>query len=270
MSHNTTAEATTATKRSDRPWYRADWVTKLVSITSLLAIWEFLVRNYAPPFVARPAAIIQSIVPTVTNPRFQADALATGRGILQGLVIAVVLGVVVGAVLGRAPRASMLIRNWIFMFYAAPLVAILPLFVMWFGYSSANRLAVVIWSAFFPIALNTADGMANVPSKYLEVATSFRSRRRDTMFDVIIPASLPYLLAGFRLGAGRAILGAVVLEFLIGMEGIGFFILINGQRMRHNTAMVGVLILSIAGILIWMFSDSLTRRLAPWYLDARN
>jgi ABC-type nitrate/sulfonate/bicarbonate transport system permease component len=253
-----------------RSWYRADWVTKIVAISTLLAAWEISVRNFAPPFVARPVGIFGAIAPTLTNPRFQADILATGRGVLQGLAVAVVLGIVVGAVLGRAPRASMLIRNWIFMFYAAPLVAILPLFVMWFGYTPANRLAVVIWSAFFPIALNTADGMANVPTRYLEVATSFRSRRRDVMFDVIIPASLPYLLAGFRLGAGRAILGAVVLEFLIGMEGIGFFILINGQRMRHNTAMVGVLILSIAGILIWMFSDALTRRFAPWYLDKRG
>lgn len=270
MSQTTTTEAAAGTSDAARRWYQADWVAKMVAITTLLGIWEFLVRNYAPPFVARPVAIIQSIIPTITNPRFQADTLATGRGILQGLVIAVVLGIAVGAILGRAPRASMLIRNWIFMFYAAPLVAILPLFVMWFGYTSANRLAVVIWSAFFPIALNTADGMANVPTRYLEVATSFRSRRRDTMFDVILPASLPYLLAGFRLGAGRAILGAVVLEFLIGMEGIGFFILINGQRMRHNTAMVGVLVLSIAGILIWKFSDALTRRFAPWYLQKRG
>ena len=105
------------------------------------------------------------------------------------------------------------------------MIVVLPLVSLWFGYTGAARLATIVFAAMFSIIINVADGARAVPREYLEVARSFRSGRLRTMIDIVLPASTPYFLAGLRLAAGRALIGAVVAEFFTAIGGLGYFIL---------------------------------------------
>jgi NitT/TauT family transport system permease protein len=145
------------------------------------------------------------------------------------------------------------------------MIVILPLVTLWFGYTSAARLAITVFAALFSVVVNVADGARAVPREYLEVARSFRAPRRAMLVEIVLPAATPYLLAGVRLGVGRALIGAVVAEFFIGIGGLGYFILFNSRTFRHDEAFVGVLLLAAFG----MGADALinwsTRRFLPWY-----
>jgi ABC-type nitrate/sulfonate/bicarbonate transport system permease component len=104
-----------------------------------------------------------------------------------------------------------------------------------------------------------------VPRDYLEVARSFRSRHLPVLLEIVLPASAPYFLAGLRLAAGRALIGAVVADFFTAIGGLGYFILFNSRSFRHDEAFVGVLLLAAFGVGFDALVNSGTRRLLPWY-----
>ena len=146
-----------------------------------------------------------------------------------------------------------------------PMIIVLPLFSLWFGYSGAARIATIIFAAIFAITMNVADGARSVPREYLEVSRSFRSGRLRMLIDIVLPASMPYLLAGFRLAAGRALIGAVVAEFFLSVGGLGYYILYNSRSYHHNEAFVGVLLLAAFGVGFELLVNWATRRFMPWY-----
>ena len=111
--------------------------------------------------------------------------------------------------------------------YTMPMVALLPLITIWFGYEDDARLATVIFAGFFSIVINARDGAQSVPSEYLEVCTAYRAPARYIWFDITVFSSLPYLIAGFRLAAGRALVGAVIAEFFVSLDGVGMYVLAN-------------------------------------------
>lgn len=240
-------------------------VLKVVAGVVLLALWEGVVRAFAPAYVARPTGIARVFVGVITDPQFIAAAFATLGAVVIGLAISLVAGTAVGFAMGRIAPVEWSLRYYVNSLFATPMVAILPLLALWFGYNGDTRLAVVIFASFFSIAINAADGARSVPIEFLEVARSFRARPFATLVDVIFPASLPYLLAGVRLGAGRALVGAVVAEFFVSIPGLGYYILYNSRTFRHNEAFVGVLVLVAVGVAFDALTRWLTRRYLPWH-----
>ena len=151
-------------------------------------------------------------------------------------------------------------------FYAVPMIVVLPLLSLWCGYSSLARLATIVFAAVFSIIVNVADGAKSVPREYIEVARSFRSNRLRMMIEVVLPAATPYFLAGLRLAAGRAMIGAVVAEFFIAIiGGLGYFILFQSRSFHHNEAFVGVIALAGSCVGFELLVQWCTRRYLPWY-----
>jgi ABC-type nitrate/sulfonate/bicarbonate transport system permease component len=146
-----------------------------------------------------------------------------------------------------------------------PMIIALPLMSLWFGYTSAARFATIIFAAIFAVMINAAEGAQSVPNDYLEVAGSYRASRLRVLFEVVIPASTPYLLAGLRLAAGRALIGAVVAEFFLAIPGLGYFILYNSRTYHQNEAFVAVLLLAGFGVGCDVLISWATLRFLPWY-----
>jgi ABC-type nitrate/sulfonate/bicarbonate transport system permease component len=145
------------------------------------------------------------------------------------------------------------------------MIVVLPLFSLWFGYTGAARLATIVFAAVFSIIMNVADGARSVPKEFLEVARSFRSTQTRALYEIVLPAATPYLLAGFRLAAGRALIGAVVAEFFLSVGGLGYFILYDSRVYKHAEAFVGVLLLAAFGVGFELLVQWATRRFMPWY-----
>jgi len=245
--------------------------TPLVKIAGgvlVLGAWEIVVRLFAPAYVARPSSVARALPQALASAGMLRAAGVTLRAVVEGLLIAVLSGTLIGLAMGRIRVVDRLLKLYVNGLYAMPMVAILPLLTIWFGYSPAARLATVVFAAFFPIAMNASDGARSVPAEYLEVARACRARWTDVWFGITLPSSLPYLLAGLRLAIGRALVGAVVAEFFISIDGLGYFILFQSRTFHHDAAFVAVLLL--AGFAVGM--DALigwfTRRHLRWYRSA--
>ena len=243
----------------------ATFVPRLITGLVILLVWEFVVRALAPGYVAKPTAVVMAIPKVLSDPAFLAATASTLTAVAEGLAIALVFGTVIGLLMGRGAAFERGFRHYVNGFYAVPMIVVLPLFSLWFGYSSAARMATIIFAAIFSIIINVADGARAVPREYLEVARSFRGSRLRSLIEIVLPSSMPYLLAGFRLAAGRALIGAVVAEFFLSVGGMGYFILYNSRAYRHNEAFVGVLLLAAFGVGFELLVNWCTRRFMPWY-----
>jgi ABC-type nitrate/sulfonate/bicarbonate transport system permease component len=241
------------------------FMPRLLTGLGILLLWELVVRAFAPAYVAKPTTVIMAIPRVIIDPAFLTATGQTLGAVAEGLAIALVAGTAIGLLMGRSVMFERAIRHYVNGFYAMPMIIVLPLFSLWFGYSGAARIATIIFAAIFSIIINAADGARSVPRDYLEVARSFRSDRLRMLLDIVLPSSVPYLLAGIRLAAGRALIGAVVAEFFLSVGGLGYFILYNSRTYHHDAAFVGVLLLAGFGVGFELLVNGCTRRFLPWY-----
>lgn len=240
-------------------------ISRVLTGIAILAIWEVVVRALAPHYVAKPSNVALAIPRVIVDPAFLEAARVTLTAVAEGLAIALVFGTIIGLIMGRSVIAERSLRHYVNGFYAVPMIVVLPLLSLWFGYSGAARLATIVFAAIFSIIINVADGARSVPREYLEVANSFRSGRLRTMIDIVFPSAMPYFLAGLRLAAGRALIAAVVAEFFTAIGGLGYYILYHSRTFRHDEAFVGVLLLAAFGVGFELLVAWSTRRFLPWY-----
>ncbi|HEX4194900.1 MAG TPA: ABC transporter permease [Stellaceae bacterium] len=254
------SSASSATRRSF-----GSATARLIAGVTILAFWEIVCRLGAPDFVARPSGIIAVIPSVLVSGGFLNAAWVTLAATAEGLLAALILGTALGLLLGRSVIADRALRLWVNSFNAMPMIIALPLMSLWFGYTGAARFATIIFAAIFAVIINAAEGAQSVPKDYLEVAGSYRASKLRVLFEVVIPASMPYLLAGLRLAAGRALIGAVVAEFFLAIPGLGYFILFNSRTYHQNEAFVAVLLLAGFGVGCDVLISAATRRYLPWY-----
>ena len=252
-------------RTSLRSLAESDIALRIIAGIAILALWEICVQLGAPAFVARPSGIAAVFSKVMASAEFWRFTGATLGAVFEGLAIAFVTGAILGVAIGRIRLLDRFTSIYISGFFAVPMTAILPLFSLWFGFTSDTRLATVVFASFFSIVVNVSDGARAVPPEFIEVSRSFRGGRLSRLFDVILPASVPYLLAGLRLAAGRALIGAVVAEFFTTIPGLGYFILFQARTFHHNEAFVGVLMLAGAGVLFEVALRQATTRYLPWY-----
>jgi len=240
-------------------------VPRLICGLIILVLWEVVVRTLAPGYVAKPSTVVLAIPRVITDPDFLKATGQTLTAVAEGLAIALAAGTVIGLLMGRSLGFERAVRHYVNGFYAVPMIVVLPLFSLWFGYSGATRIATIVFAAIFSIIVNVADGARSVPREFLEVARSFRSNRLRMLGEIVLPSSMPYLLAGFRLAAGRALIGATVSEFFLSIGGLGYYILYNSRAYHHSEAFVGVLLLAAFGVGFELLVAWCTRRFLPWY-----
>jgi len=242
-----------------------DTQARIVCGLVILLLWELVVRAFAPAYVAKPTTVVMAIPKVIVDPAFLDATGITLLACAQGLAISIVLGTALGLAMGRSILIDRSLRHYINGFNAVPMIIVLPLVSLWFGYTSGARLATIVFASIFSIIINTADGARSVPREYVEVARSFRSGRLRMLIDIVMPSSLPYFLAGLRLAAGRALIGAVVAEFFTAIGGVGYFILYNSRIFKHDEAFVGVLLLAAFGVGFEVVVGWGTARFLPWY-----
>ena len=148
--------------------------------------------------------------------------------------------------------------------YATPLVALVPILVLWFGIYLKAKIIVVFLFAVFPILINTYQGVRECDKNMLEVARSFRSNEWRVWQDVLLPFALPYIAAGVRLAIGRGLVGMVIAEFYTTISGLGFMITRYANNFEMDKTFVPVIVLMALGVSLTSALKWLERRVAPW------
>jgi NitT/TauT family transport system permease protein len=148
--------------------------------------------------------------------------------------------------------------------YATPMVALVPILVLWFGIYLKAKIIVVFLFAVFPILINTYQGVRECDKGLLEVARSYRSSEWWTWRDVLLPFALPYITAGIRLAIGRGLVGMVIAEFYTTISGLGFMITRYANVFEMDKTFVPVIVLMFLGVSLTSMLKWLERRIAPW------
>ena len=240
------------------------WIIRLASIVVVMSAWEFLGRQVNPLFMSYPTAIVEAGIVLVANGELLEALKSSLMTLLIGFVCASSIGIVTGLLIGRY-RYVDAATDWIVnALYATPLIAIIPLVILWFGLGDAAKLFIVTILAVFPVLINTASGVRNVPSALIDVGAAFAANERQVFMKIILPAVLPYIMTGLRLGIGRAIIGMVAAEFFTAITGLGALIVKYGNQYDTASMFVPILILMLLGVSLTTLVRRVEEMFAPW------
>jgi ABC-type nitrate/sulfonate/bicarbonate transport system permease component len=235
-----------------------------MSVAIFLVAWELAPRLHLvdPFFTSQPSRVLVASVDIIRSGTLMHDATVSLSEFAVGFALALVIGVPVGLMLGTFPTVRHLLDPPLMAVYATPQLALLPIFVLWLGIGMASKIAVVFIGASIPIIVNSMAGVRQVERPLVLAARSFCATRRDVFVKVMLPASLPAVMIGIRLGLSRAVLGVVVAEMYVSQEGVGNQIMRLGSAFRVDHLLVYVLLVSAFGLGATTAARKLEERMA--------
>jgi ABC-type nitrate/sulfonate/bicarbonate transport system permease component len=257
----------TAPARSRRRRFGASVPSSVISIGSMafiLAIWEIFGREINPLFASYPSAIFAAGSHMVTDGELFHALIESLEPLALGYFLAAVAGIPLGLLIGRYRWAEAGFGIYMTAGYATPLVALIPLFILWFGLGFAVKVVIVATLAVFPIAINTWAGAKAVPRTLIELGKTFVGSDFQIMTKIIIPATLPFIIVGLKLSVGRSIIAIVVAEFFTLLTGLGGIILKAGDSFDTARMFVPVVVLMALGIGLTWLVGWFENKVAPW------
>jgi ABC-type nitrate/sulfonate/bicarbonate transport system permease component len=243
------------------------WAITFASIVCMLILWEIFGRQINPVFGSYPSAIAVAFWELAASGLLWSALYDSLRPFLVGYGLAIVIGVPVGLVIGRFRVAEAALGIYVTAGYAMPLVALVPLLMLWLGLGFTVKVAVVFLMALFPICINTWLGVVAVPKTLIEVGKSFVASDLVILRRIVLPATLPYIMAGVRLAVGRAVVAMVIAEFFTTISGLGAVIINSANNFDTATMFVPIIILMLMAVGLNSLIGWFERRVAPWQAE---
>jgi NitT/TauT family transport system permease protein len=249
---------------------RKEIVRGCVSIFAGLALWEFfawlLLENelLIPP----PSSVARTFWQLTVTGELNKHLAATLIEFAYGFTIACIVGVALGYFMGMYKRFDEIMDPWIATLYSIPIIAVVPLIIIWFGIGMTSKVIVVFKITAVAIILNTAAGIKNLDPVWLELAKSLRLSGWETTYKIRVPGALPYIITGMRLGVGRALLGVVVAELMAANVGLGYLLRDSSETWDSPKLFVTVFLLAAMGLVSFNLIKRFERRMAPWRQSA--
>jgi NitT/TauT family transport system permease protein len=231
-----------------------------------LAVWQFVAseRLMPPLFLPGPSDIAAAFISYVQKGQIWNDVWVSGQELVLGFLLAIVIGLPLGMAIGWYRRLSLALDPFVTFFNAIPRVSLTPLFIIWFGIGINSKLAVVFLGAVFAIIINAAVGVRNLDPALIKAARSFGANDLQLFRTIVLPGSVPYILAGFRLGLAHALTGVVVAELVAAQAGIGLMMATAGATFQTARVFVGIVIIAVTGVLITGVFARIERRFQSW------
>ena len=238
----------------------------LLGIVLVLVVWEVVVDLHLVRsiLVSSPSRIFNAAREDFTTGVIWPDLSTTlfewTTGFVSGLVVAIPLGLV----LGSFRRAEFLFDPILAALYATPIVALVPMIILLFGVGIESKIFVVWLETSITAVIITAAGPHAADRRYVDIARSFGASRGLLFRSVILPTTVPYIITAVRLGAGRALIGVIVAEFIASNVGIGFYITFNGTLLNTSRVMLGVILIGAFGMTIGQVIRRVERHFDRW------
>jgi ABC-type nitrate/sulfonate/bicarbonate transport system permease component len=238
----------------------------LLGFAVVLSIWQFGANEkwFKLVQLSSPAEIWKAAVKDFSTGVIWPHIGVSAQEYLLGLAAALGTGIPLGLAIGQFRRLNYLLDPWLSAIYATPSVALVPLIILIFGIELEAKIVVIWLQSIFVVVVSTISGVHAADAKYHDLAQSFGASAWTRFRTVTLPASVPFILTGVRLGTGQALVGVVIAEFLAANEGIGFYISLNGQLLITSRVFLGIIILGFFGVTIGELTRQLERRFERW------
>lgn len=241
-----------------------NWAITLISLGLVLGAWQALGPWINPLFASYPSAIARAFWKMMASGQLPAAFISSMQPFVAGYCLAALVGIPVGLLLGRSRVAEAALGVYVVAGYSTPLIALVPLLMMWFGLGFMVKMVIIFMLAFFPICINTWTGVKSVPKTLVEVGTAFCASQSAIMRQIILPAVLPYIMAGLRLGIGKAVIAMVVAEFLTAISGLGGVIISSANAFRTAEMFVPIIVIMVLAVVLTRLVSIIEAKIAPW------
>jgi NitT/TauT family transport system permease protein len=241
----------------------------LLGVTSFAVIllsWEAAARGgwLIPFFASQPTSIAAALVQEAQSGDLLRSTAVSVREFGAGFGAAILIGLTLGVLAGWYRTVEYALDPFIWFVYSAPLIAFYPLFVLWLGLGTHTVIAISFLLSVTPITVNTATGIRTLSPTLLLAARAFGARPRDVLWKVALPASVPMVVAGLRLGVGRALTGVVVAELFVPSGGLGSSIAYNGGLLRTTEMLASLAVIVVLGVACTQSLSAVEARFDSW------
>ena len=231
-----------------------------------LGAWDLLTRLYALPafILPRPGQVWARFVAVLADGTLAQNTLVTLTEALSGLVLGLAAASLMGYFIAKSRTLERALTPYIVASQAIPVVAIAPLLIIWLGFGLRSKVLICALIVFFPILVNTVIGIKSIEPNLRDLMRSLRASRWQTLIKLELPAALPVMLGGLKIGATLAVIGAVVGEYVSRDRGLGF--LLDFARGQYDTALVFVAVATLIVIAMGLYGlvALLERLLLRW------
>jgi NitT/TauT family transport system permease protein len=233
-------------------------------IIGFFVAWEVICRVFAISSIVlpRPSEILTTLVARM--PAIWPHAAQTLYETLVGFGLGVAIGVIIGVVVGSSKLAYDVAYPLLIGFSSIPKIAVVPIFVLWFGAGTVPAVLTAMILCIFPVVVNVATGLATTEPELEDVMRSLRATRLDILTNVGLPRAMPYFFASLKIAITQAFVGAVLAETVAGNLGIGNFMLIASSNFDVPLVFAGLVMLAAMGVGLYVIFSLIEMRVTGW------
>jgi NitT/TauT family transport system permease protein len=246
---------------------------KVASIFFGLTLWHILAVYVVndPTFLVSPIVVVRTAYDMLfVTGELYPHLFASSWIFAYGFGLAIVAGVPLGFIMALSPTVRDYVNPWMTTLYTTPRIAFAPILLLWFGIGGGAKVAIVFLGCVFPILINSFYGMRVVNRDYVELARSFRLKPWALFIKILLPASVPFILAGIRLAIGRGLTGVAIAEWFGATEGLGYLVFFAGQTLNIPVLFVGVAAFAVLGILGFEIIRRVEAFATPWRKESQG
>jgi len=237
---------------------------RTISLIVVISGWQILGMNIDPILFTTPIAVARAAVEMIISGELWHYLWPSLQVMFVGLAVAAIAGIVLGLLLARFWILEVALDMYVTFLYSTPTVALVPLIVLWAGFDNLAKIIILFLFAFFPMIINTYQGVKNVDSKLIEVGKSLKCNEWQMWVNIILPAALPFIVTGLRLAVGRGLIGMVLADLYTAISGIGYLIVRTASTYQIDRMFVPIVTLGILGIMFTGALRLVERWVAPW------
>jgi ABC-type nitrate/sulfonate/bicarbonate transport system permease component len=245
---------------------RSPRIAGVALLVALLLLWQVSALRWVDSANWPPVSdIVLALVAGLRSGELAQVFGSTLWRMAVGFGLGSVLGVLLGVAMATLPRVNAALRPLVELLRPIPIPAVVPPLILLLGIDHAMKVFVTMFACFFPVLINTIGGVRAVDGTMLDVARTFQVGRMRALLKVVLPASLPYILAGLRISLALALIVSVVAEMIAGSEGIGYYIMTMQYAMRASDMYAAIFLLGAVGYGLNAVLLSVERRLLHWW-----
>ena len=243
---------------------------RAVSLASALTLWQVFGAQVDPILFTTPLAVANAAAGMIASGELWTYLAPSLIVLAIGLALAAVAGVAVGLLFARFWVLDVALGVYVTFLYSTPTVALVPLIVLWAGFETGAKVIILFLFAFFPMAINTYQGVKNVDPNLIEVGRAFRCSERQLWANIILPGALPFIVTGLRLAVGRGLIGMVLADLYTAVSGIGYLIVRTASTYQVDRMFVPIVTLGLLGVVLTAALRVLEVQVAPWTAAAKR
>jgi len=237
---------------------------RTLSVAAFFIIWEYYGRRMDPIFMAPPSAIFNAALELLQSGALRKAVVESLWPFAVGMALTVIFGIAIGIAIAQWRLVEYILDPFINALYAIPRIALVPLIVLWAGLEFAGKVTILVSVAVFPIIVNTYAGIRDVRGSMLEIGRAYGATESQIFFKIILPAAIPFIMAGVRLSVGLAIIGIIVAEFFTAISGLGGMIVEYANVFATAKLFVPIIVIALVGVVLTELVMWLERRMSTW------